>query len=326
MTETAKIPSRAIRVISDQAPWFELGEERLSPPGPGEVHVEMLLAPVHPANILQIRGQYGDQPALPYVPGFEGVGRVAACGPGVSRVKTGQMVLPLVSGTWVEDLVLSERMVMTLPEGTDPAQAALFKANPATALVLLTKMRSLAQGEAVIFNAANSSVGQNLIRMCRALGLKSYAQVRSARAAEAIGGLSPDVLIVGDDIPEAARGAGLALDAIGGEATERLGSTLSDGGLVVTYGLLSGEAPRLAAKDLVFRGVTLRGFWLAQEFGKMAPDEVRGIFAQLSTWLPEGVIGSRISQVLPFERVAEIMDLHDAERDGKILLGTRHFG
>lgn len=326
MTPSTPRPSRVVKVVSETAPWLAVEEiGPLPEPGEGQVYVEMLLAAVHPANILQIRGQYGDQPALPYVPGFEGVGRVAACGPGVTRVQPGQMVLPLVQGTWADDMILSEKALMPVAEGTDPAQAALFKANPATALVMLTRMTSLEPGDAVIFNAANSSVGQNLIGICRALGLKSFAQVRSASAAEAIQGLNPDVLIIGDEIPAEATGAKLALDAIGGAATERLGGSLTEGGIVVTYGLLSGEAPRLAAKDVVFRGVTLRGFWLAQEFGRMAPADVRAIFAQLSDWLAKGVIGSRIAQILPLERAAELPDLHDAARDGKILLSTRHY-
>lgn len=323
----AHTPSRVVRVVSASAPWLRVEDAGHLPPlAEGEVHVEMLLAAVHPANILQIRGQYGDQPALPYVPGFEGVGRVAACGPGVTRVRLGQIVLPLEQGTWADDMILNARSLMAVPEGTDLAQAALFKANPATALVMLTRMKALAPGDAVIFNAANSSVGQNLIRICRALGLKSFAQVRSARAAAQISGLNPDQLIVGDTLPAAAEGAKLALDAVGGSATETLGSSLADEGMVVTYGLLSGEAPRLAAKDVVFRGVTLRGFWLAQEFGRMSPTEVREVFARLSGWLGDGVIGSRIAQILPLERAGELVGLHDAERDGKILLSTRHYG
>ena len=49
-------------------------------PGPEEVVLEMLAAPINPSDINQIQGVYPVQPPLPAVGGNEGVGRVAATG------------------------------------------------------------------------------------------------------------------------------------------------------------------------------------------------------------------------------------------------------
>ena len=50
------------------------------PPGPDDALVELLFAPINPADLLNLRGEYGVVPPLPAVGGFEGVGRVVAVG------------------------------------------------------------------------------------------------------------------------------------------------------------------------------------------------------------------------------------------------------
>lgn len=317
--------TRVIRVISNDPPLLRVEDEDIGAPGPGEVLVHMLLMPVHPADILQMRGQYGDHPDLPYVPGFEGVGRVAEVGEGVSRLKVGDIVLPNLRGTWRDAAVVPERGLIVLPREVDLAQAAMFKASPASALVMLTKMVDLPKGAEVLFNAANSAVGQNLIRMARELGLRSVAQVRSQAAADQIADLAPDMILIGDDQPPRALTAPLALDAIGGKATAAMARLLPDGATIVTYGLLSGEAPRIDALDLVFRDIRLRGFWLAREFKTMPAKDIQQVFATLADYLPRGLIHSRVGRIIPFDKVDQLIALHDSPRDGKLLLATRHY-
>ena len=43
-------------------------------PADGEARVKVLAAPIHPANLLQIAGQYAAAPELPSIPGGEGIG------------------------------------------------------------------------------------------------------------------------------------------------------------------------------------------------------------------------------------------------------------
>ncbi|MGB9276569.1 MAG: alcohol dehydrogenase catalytic domain-containing protein, partial [Terrimicrobiaceae bacterium] len=69
-------------------------------PGEGELLVEMVAAPVNPADLNVIEGKYGELPVLPAVIGNEGVGRVAALGPKVKDFSEGDLVLPMRRGTW----------------------------------------------------------------------------------------------------------------------------------------------------------------------------------------------------------------------------------
>ena len=305
--------------------------ERPAPPAPkpGEVAVEMLAMSINPADVLQLQGLYGVKPKGVFVPGSEGVARVTAVGDGVRGLSAGDIVVPMPMGCWAERLVLPAAAVIPLPAGVNLDQAAMLKVNPTTALVMLTDILPLAPGDWVVANAANSAVGRNLVTVGRALGIKVACVVRREAAATALRDLGADAVIVDDGtgrpprLPDGAR-AKLGLDAIGGIATERLGACVADGGTIATYGLLSGESPRLSANDLVFRGLTLQGFWLASWFTQTPPEKVRETYARLVGWLMEGRIGAPVTARYPFTDLAAAVD-HAAQghRDGKVLMLTR---
>ena len=58
-------------------------------------------------------------------------------------------------------------MALKAPVGADPEQAALMRANPGTAYLLLTDIVDLQPGDWVVQNAANSNVGRMVIRFAR---------------------------------------------------------------------------------------------------------------------------------------------------------------
>jgi propanol-preferring alcohol dehydrogenase len=61
-------------------------------PGPGEIVVKIAASGVCHTDLHAARGDWPVRPALPFVPGHEGVGHVAAIGAGVTRVKEGDRV------------------------------------------------------------------------------------------------------------------------------------------------------------------------------------------------------------------------------------------
>ncbi len=305
---------------------LQLVEEPLRAPGEGEVLLEMLRMTINPADLLLLEGRYGHQPSAPFTPGAEGMGRVLAVGAGVRGLAPGDLAMPAPTANWRSHRVLKAPFVVPLPADADPDQAAMLKANPATALVMLEELVSLSPGDWVVMNAGNSALGQNVLRLAGTMGVNVAAIVRREGAATLPRSLGAAAVLVDDGtgpapaLPGGAQ-ARLALDAVGGAATERLGAMVADGGTVVTYGLLSGAAPRLSAHDLVFRGLTLRGFWLADWFANTPPERIRALFDRLTDHLAKGVIGAKV------EARFALTDLHAAVesaaregRDGKILL------
>jgi NADPH:quinone reductase-like Zn-dependent oxidoreductase len=59
----------------------------------GQALVEVVAAPINPADVLTLTGEYGVLPPLPAIGGREGVGRVAELGFDAGEVAVGQLVL-----------------------------------------------------------------------------------------------------------------------------------------------------------------------------------------------------------------------------------------
>lgn len=69
-----------------------LDEVPIPTPGPGEVLVKVVASGVCHTDLHAADGDWPVKPTLPFVPGHEGAGVVAAAGPGVTRVKEGDPV------------------------------------------------------------------------------------------------------------------------------------------------------------------------------------------------------------------------------------------
>lgn len=296
---------------------------------PGQALVEVLAAPINPSDVLTLTGDYGSLPPLPAVGGNEGVGRVAQVAADVAGLKVGQMVLlPVGSGTWATHLVAAADALMRLPGGADPQQLAMLTVNPPTARLLLTQFAELKAGDWVIQNAANSAVGGYLVQLAKARGIRTVNVVRRASALAAVQALGADVVLVdGDDlaarVSDATGGAKivLAVDAVGGPATERLAQALAPGATVVTYGAMSGEPCTISPASLIFRGITLRGFWLARWFRTADATTRAALFGELAALIASGQLHARVQATFGIDAIQEAVAAAAAgERSGKILL------
>ncbi len=301
-------------------------------PGAGEALVQVERVAINPADLLRLEGRYGNNiAALPAFAGAEGVGRVVAVGPNVTRVKPGDRVLLhqyfAKIGIWRERLVMSAAALIVMPEA-DPSQLAMLSVNPATAFLMLTDFVTLRPGDWVVQNAANSAVGHWLVKLAGTMGLSLIKVVRREEAAaELRAGGAIDVLVDGPDLADRigaiteGKRPRLAIDAIGGEATQRLAASLAEGGTVVNYGLLSGEACRVAAHDTVFRDVALRGFWLQRWWIASNQGAIDGLYARLSSMVLSGALSVPVEAVYPLRQLKEAL-IHAGRpgRTGKIVM------
>ncbi len=113
----------------------------------------------------------------------------------------------------------------------------------------------------------------------------------------------------------------LALDAVGGLATNALAAALAEGGRVVNYGLLSGQPCQVDPKHLVFRDVTLSGFWLATWFKGASRERVQALYGGLSPLIADGTLSAPIAATYPLSRIREAAaHAGRGARDGKIIL------
>ena len=295
----------------------------------GQALVEVVAAAINPSDVLTLTGHYGMLPPLPAVGGNEGVGRVVEVATDVTRLAPGQLVLlPVGSGTWATHLIADAAQLMSLPPGADPRQLAMLTVNPPTASLLLSEFAELKPGDWVLQNAANSAVGGYVVQLAKARGLRTVNVVRRDAACQAVRDLGAEVVLVdGDDlaarVKQATDGAKIALgiDAVGGLATERLAQCVAAGGMVVNYGAMSGEPCAISPASLIFRGIRLHGFWLAQWFKVAAPDARAALFGELVRLIATGALHARIEATYTLDQIKEaITAAASAERDGKIVL------
>lgn len=298
-------------------------------PGADQALVKLEAAPINPSDVLTLSAQYGTLPKLPAVPGNEGVGRVEAVGAAVQNVKPGDVVLlPVGVGTWREKLLAPAARLFPLPPGADLQQLAMLSINPPTALLLLRDVIELKEGDWVAQNCANSGVGNYLITLAKLRGLKTVNIVRRENLIAPLKKLGADAVVVdGPDlhkrIAEATGKAQvrLGIDAIGGDATARLAHSVAPGGTVVNYGAMSGEPCRVTQQDLIFRNVTLRGYWLAHWFSQSKPADQIALFGQLIELVATGKLHTPVAATYPLSRISDaLVHAMQPSRDGKILL------
>ncbi len=297
-------------------------------PGPGEVVVAIHASAINPADLLIFEGRYPGPEALPAFVGIEGAGEVLAVGADVD-LAPGDHVLSLGRANWAEQVKGEASQFIRIPKSLPWRDAAQLKANPPSAHLMLSDYVDLKPGDWVVQNAANSAVGRHIIRFARARGLKTANIVRRESLIEELTALGADVVVTQDgDVPAKIRAAAgddaairLGIDAIGGEATLVLADTLSDGGTVVNYGFISGEACRMTPYHTVIHGLTLTGFWLVGYMRSTPRFEIESMYAEMARAFEEGVLVSPVEAEYTLERATEALaHAHAESRGGKILL------
>ena len=300
--------------------------------GDGQVLLEMLAAPINPSDIMTLTGHYGVLPPLPAVGGNEGVAKVVEHGPGVSGPPLGQTVLlPVGCGTWATHIVADAKALVPLPNEVDPIQLSMITINPPTASLMLSEFVDLGEGDWVIQNAANSGVGAYLITFAKRRGLKTVNVVRRESLIEPMLAAGADVVLVDGDVDgrsladrvaDATDNAAirLGIDAVGGAATDRLGATLCEGGTLVNYGALSGEPCHLAPTAIIFKDITLRGFWLAKWFQTATPAQQQELYGTITHLIADGTLSAPIHATYAVKDVKEAVAVAaGGGRDGKVV-------
>jgi trans-2-enoyl-CoA reductase len=302
------------------------------PPGPGEVTVAMIAASVDPGLLLAFEGRYGAAPPpLPAWCGSQGSGRVTAVGDGVTHLKVGDLVLMGVTterNTWRERMNHRADVLYPMPPEADPLQLAMLQSTAATARRLLQNVVTLAPGDWVVQNAANSGVGKLTISMARAAGLHTVNLVRRPGLEEMLTARGADhVLVDGPDVVarilEATGGVRpkLGIDAVAGTATGRIAAALAEGGTVVTYGALSGDECVISTREVIFRSIVHCGLWRSLWAARAPLEEKRKFYQELAQDVAKGIIHVDVEATFPLSRVREALELAATPgRQGKILL------
>ncbi len=254
----------------DAAPRFGAFEEPVA--GEGEVLVNVSAAGLHPiVKSLANGSHYGSTGVFPFVPGVDGVGRLADG----RRVLFGAVRSPF--GTFAERSVASGAMCLELPDGLEDAVAAGL-ANPAMSSWAALRARAkFVAGESVLILGATGVAGQLAVQIARRLGAKRVvAAGRNPAALERLKALGVDAVIsleqekaalVEAFRAEIAGGVDVVLDYLWGAPAESVLAAIAKKGLshssarirFVQVGNSAGATITLAGATLRSSGLELLG-------------------------------------------------------------------
>jgi NADPH2:quinone reductase len=165
---------RAIRVHETGEPEVLLVDEIPDlQPGPGQVLVQVKAIGVNPVDTYVRSGHYASIPPLPYIPGSDAAGIVAAVGQGVRRWKPGQRVYTghSAKGAYAEQLICGERDIFALPDNASFEAGASLGVPYATAYHALFQVAKVVPGEEILIHGASGGVGVAAVQLARAHGL-----------------------------------------------------------------------------------------------------------------------------------------------------------
>ncbi|MEQ8662965.1 MAG: NADPH:quinone oxidoreductase family protein, partial [Gammaproteobacteria bacterium] len=228
-------------------------------PGPGQVLIDVVATAVNYADAIMVAGHYQTRPPLPFAPGLETAGVVAACGSGVGHVAVGQRVMALLHyGGMAEQALAEAADVWPVPDGMPFDDAAAFPVAYFSSDVALRWQGRLAAGETLLVLGAAGGVGLTAVEIGKAMGARVIAGASSPEklAAARDHGADETINYRVEDLKARvleltdARGADVCFDPIGGVLFDPALSALGWGGRYVHVGFVGG-VPQVPANRLL---------------------------------------------------------------------------
>lgn len=253
--------------------------------------------------------------SLPFVPGSDLAGHVAAVGRSVTRYAVGDAVYAMSAlssgGGYADYAAVAEEWVAAAPTSVSLEQAAAVPRAGLTALQALRDKAGLHRGQRVLINGASGGVGTLAVQIAKILGA-DVTGVCGAANGELVRGLGADATIDyrRQDVTAGERRYDVIFDARASVPFRRWLRILSPGGVLVSVN----PVLRNPATRLVFALTRRR---IQSLLVKPSADDL----SQLTSWIDSGRLRPVIDRVYPLSAAADAHryseTLHAA---GKIVL------
>src|SRR5262249_3923339 len=145
--------------------------------GPSDVLIKVGAASVNFPDVLMLSAGYQHKPELPFVPGMEGAGTIAAGGGERKGWRDGERVICGVSpGAFAEYVRLpASGNLMRLPAGWSDAEGAAFRVGAVTAYHSLVHRAAIKPREILLVHGASGGVGMAAVQLGKHLGARVIA-------------------------------------------------------------------------------------------------------------------------------------------------------
>ncbi|MGH6923056.1 MAG: NADP-dependent oxidoreductase [Propylenella sp.] len=255
---------KAVRVHAYGGPEVLRYEDAPSPtPGEGELLIRVRAAGVNPADWKAREGYFKDFVAfqMPYVPGTDLSGIVAALGPGAAGYAIGDEVYGMSrfgkSGAYAEYTTTKPELISRKPRSLDHVHAAAVPTSALAAWQVLfgDGMIDLKPGQTVLIHRAAGGVGMFAVQLAKSRGANVIGTA-SASNASMLRELGADQVIdyAKTRFDEAVQGVDAIFDSLGGDVEKRSWKVLRPGGVLASIVALKLTPPEDAPPGV--RGVT----------------------------------------------------------------------
>lgn len=266
------------------------------------VLVRVSAAALNRVDLLMSRGgKHGASGGVGVPFGMEAAGVVVSVADGVTRWRPGDRVMGMTAGAFAELVVMDERVLFSVPDEIELAQAATLPVGLLTMHDALVTQGQLAAGQTVLVQGASSGMGILGMQIARELGASQVigtsttpARLSRLREVGATVALDPS----SDNWAEAVRtmtggGVDVLVDMVAGDLVDQSLSAVRIGGRMVNIGRVGGERVSLDLDQHSFRRINYIGVTSRTK----SPDELgRGVSAA-SALLP-AVAAGRIESPL----------------------------
>jgi NADPH:quinone reductase len=284
-------------------------------PGKGEVLIDVAAAGVNFPDLLMVRGHYQMRPTLPFVPGGECAGTVAAVGEGVTRFAAGDRVFAMgMTGAFAEKMTVAEASVQPVPEGLGLAAAAGVAFTYGTSYYALAQRARLRSGETLLVLGAAGGVGTAAVALGKVMGARVIAAASSEEKLDTATAAGADLCINYTDEPlkdrvkelTGGRGADVVYDPVGGETSEQALRAIAWDGRYLVIGFAAGEIPAIPLNLVLLKSAQIVGvFWGA--WLQRDPAASQRNFDELGAMFADGRLKPQVTP-LP------LAEFHDALR------------
>ncbi|KOX34802.1 NADPH:quinone reductase [Saccharothrix sp. NRRL B-16348] len=321
---------------------LELRRRERPVPTRGQALVRVEASGVSFAEQQMRRAKYYDQPAFPFVPGYDLVGTVAEVGPGVDATLVGRRFAALTKiGGWTSHALVDAADLVPVPDGVDPVEAETFVVNGLTAWQMLHGIAKVAAGQTVLVHGANGGVGSTLVQLARLAGARVIGTA-SPRHHDAVRALGATPLDYRDtDLPAKVRalapdGVDAVFDHVGGPRIVDSYRLLAPRGALVAYGTASTRdrqgSSRLPVLKLFVRllwwnalpngrTATFFNIWAGKRNAARFRARLTRDLGSVLALLADGSLRPQVAARVPLERVADAVRLAESGTvTGKVVL------
>ena len=298
-------------------------------PGPGEVVIDMKAAGVNFPDVLIIQNKYQFKPPLPFAPGAELAGIIAAVGPEVKGFKPGDRVIASCGkGAFAQKVKVAASRLIALPPAVDFDTAAAFTLAYSTSWHAIKDRAALQAGETMLVLGAAGGVGLAAIEIGKVLGARVIAAASSPEKLAVCRehGADDTIDYAGEDLRERikaltdGKGPDVIYDPVGGRYAEPAFRSIAWRGRHLVVGFANGEIPKLPLNLALLKGAAIVGvFW-----GDYVSREPR-VFAQdlatLFELVAQGKLKPHISARYPLAQgAAALEDMMNRKVIGKVVI------